>query len=101
MTNVRCTAPRLTTVAVVAMAQAVVSCVKLLCERLSFVEPPAISEAVLNLRRACRTASSADLMASARDLVSPLTPSHPHTFTCHSHLHLIIVTHTFTCHSSM
>ena len=37
--------------------QSVVSCVKLLCERLSFVEPPDVTEAVYNLRRACRVAT--------------------------------------------
>lgn len=37
--------------------QSVVSCVRLLCERLSFIEPPNITEAVYNLRRACRAAA--------------------------------------------
>ena len=39
------------------LAQSVISCVRLLCERLSFLEPPEVTEAVFNLRRACKTAT--------------------------------------------
>ena len=39
------------------LVQSVVSCVRLLCERLSFIEPPNVTEAVYNLRRACRAAA--------------------------------------------
>ena len=38
-------------------SQSVISCVRLLCERLLFIEPPDVTDAVFNLRRACKTAS--------------------------------------------
>jgi len=47
------------------MVQSVVSCVKLLCERMSFIEPPEITDAVFNLRRACKAASQPDIEASS------------------------------------
>jgi hypothetical protein len=40
-----------------ALAQTVISCVKLLCERLLYVEPPSLSNAIFSLRRACKSAS--------------------------------------------
>ena len=40
------------------MCQRVISCVKMLCERLAFLEPLFLSEAVYNLRRACKSACS-------------------------------------------
>lgn len=47
------------------MVQSVVSCVKLLCERLAFIEPPEITDAIFNLRRACRTATQPELETSS------------------------------------
>lgn len=51
------------------MVQSVVSCVKLLCERLSFVESPDVTDAIFNMRRACKTASQPELETST--LFSP------------------------------
>lgn len=50
--------------AVPTLAQSVISCVQLLCERLSFIEPPEVTEAVFNLRRACKSATQFDLVTS-------------------------------------
>jgi len=44
-----------------ALAQSVVSCVSLLCERLGFIQTPAIVEAVYNLRRACKNATQLEI----------------------------------------
>ena len=35
--------------------QRISACVKLLCERIGFIEPLCLSEAMFNLRRACRS----------------------------------------------
>ena len=47
------------------MVQSVVSCVKLFCERMSFIEPPEVTDAVFNLGRACKAASQPDIEASS------------------------------------
>lgn len=36
------------------LSQNIISCVRLLCERMGFVETFSVSEAVYNLRRACK-----------------------------------------------
>ncbi len=47
-----------------ALAQSVISCVNLICERLGFVEPPEVIDAVFNLRRACNTATQLETSLS-------------------------------------
>ena len=42
----------------------VISCVRLLCERMMFVEPFDVTEAVFNLRRACKTTNSPEEFVS-------------------------------------
>ena len=39
-------------------SMSVISCVRLLCERMMFIEPFAVSEAVFNLKRACKATST-------------------------------------------
>ncbi len=46
------------------LAQSVISCVQLLCERLAFIEPPEVTEAVFNLRRACKAITQFDFETS-------------------------------------
>ena len=47
------------------LAQSVVSCVKLVCEWLSFIEPPKVTEAVYEFRRACKTATQPEVETSS------------------------------------
>ena len=47
------------------LSQSVISCIRLLCERMSFIEPFAVSEAVFNLRRACKSATTPDEFPAA------------------------------------
>ena len=47
------------------LAQSVTSCVKLVCEWLSFIEPPEVTEAVYEFRRACKTATQPELESSS------------------------------------
>ena len=49
------TLPQPSPVPIPALVQSVISCVKLLCERLLFIEPASLSDAVYNLRRACKS----------------------------------------------
>ena len=44
--------------------QHITSCVKLLCERTGFIETLSVSEAVFNLKRACRSAMGRDSFAA-------------------------------------
>ena len=50
---------------VLALAQSVVSCVKLICERLAVIEPPKLTEAVYEFRRACKTATQPEVETSS------------------------------------
>ena len=52
-----------------ALAQSVESCVRLLSERLSFIEPPDMIDAIFNLKRACKVATQLELEEST--LFSP------------------------------
>lgn len=45
--------------------QHVTACVKLLCERAGFFEPLCLSEAVFNLKRACRVAMGRDSFSTS------------------------------------
>ena len=47
------------------LAQSVTSCVKLVCEWLSFIEPPEVTEAVYEFRRACKTATQPEVETSS------------------------------------
>ena len=49
---------------VLSLAQSVVSCVKLLCEWLAFIEPPKLTEAVYEFRRACKSATQPEVETS-------------------------------------
>lgn len=57
-----------------ALAQSVVSCVKLICEWLTSIEPPKVTEAVYEFKRACKTATQPEVEAS-----SLFQPEVPHT----------------------
>ncbi|CAI8016313.1 hypothetical protein GBAR_LOCUS10014 [Geodia barretti] len=43
-----------------ALVQTVISCVRLLCERLLYVEPPSLSDAINHLRQTCKPTSCLD-----------------------------------------
>jgi hypothetical protein len=47
------------------LAQSVISSVKLVCEWLSFIEPPEVTEAVYEFRRACKTATQPEVETSS------------------------------------
>ncbi len=73
------------------LTQSVVRCVCLLCERMCFMEPPDMIDAVFNLRRSCKTATELELEES---LFSP-TVSQLCTWLnfgpMYTHVHVIIV----------
>ncbi len=50
---------------ILVLAQSVISCVKLVCEWLSFIEPPEVTEAVYEFRRACKTATQPEVETSS------------------------------------
>ena len=50
---------------ILVLAQSVTSCVKLVCEWLSFIEPPEVTEAVYEFKRACKTATQPEVETSS------------------------------------
>ena len=59
---------------ILALAQSVISCVKLLCEWLTFIEPPKLTEAVYEFRRACKVAIQSKFESSSVFLPEVCTP---------------------------